>query len=192
MLLDRYLGATSSLELEPLERPTGPNPWQIISAVISALVALASLITQWKGNRLLAFMLGAIALIAIVSTFYRPVASGIRRYLLNIRRNRVAGRSWDEFLRTEKKFGAFLNNDDSINLRNIINEICSRNPDEVAKICGPHYLDDYYGLIHMRHLKNAAKNHIAYRVALTELRQMVCSYNQDYVLNLFKRLNGSP
>jgi hypothetical protein len=94
-------------------------------------------------------------------------------------------------LRIEKKFGAFVNNDDSVNLRNIINEMCGRNPDEVAKICGPHYLDDYYGLIHMRHLKNRAKDHAAYRFALSELRQMVCSYNQDYVLNLFKWLNGS-
>jgi hypothetical protein len=192
MLPDKYFGVTSSLELEPLERPTGPNPWQIISAVISALVALASLITQWKGNRLLAFILGTIALIAIASTFYRPVASGIRRYLLNIRRNRVARRSWDEFLRMEKKFKGFLNNDDSVNLRNTINEMCGRNADEVAKICGPHYLDDYFGLIHMRHLKNRAKDHTTYRLALAELRQMVSSYNQDYVLNLFKRLNGSP
>ena len=147
---------------------------------------------MWRGNRLLAFVLGAIALIAIASTFYRPVASSIRRYLLNARRNRVARRSWDELLRMETRFGAFLNNDDRVNLRNTINEICGRNADELAKICGTHYLDDYFGLIHTRHLKNRAKDHATYRLALAELRQMVSSYNQDYVLNLFKRLDGSP
>lgn len=190
MLNHKYLAA--SLDSEPTERPSSPNPWQIISSVISALVAAASFITQRKGDRLLAVLLGASALIVIISAFYRPLALGIRKYLRNLRRNRIASRSWDEFLRMEKGFGGFLNNDDSVNLRNIINEICGRNPDEVSKICGPHYLDDYFGLIHMRHLKNRAKDHTAYRLALTELRQMVCSYNQNYVLDLFKRLNGSP
>jgi len=182
----------SSLELEPLDRPISPNPWQIISSVVSALVGAAALITQWKSNRPLALILGAIALIAIISTLYRPAALSLRKWLTNVRRNRVARTRWDEFLRMEKKFKGFLNNDDSVNLRNIINEICNRNADEVAKICGPHYLDDYFGLIHMRHLKNRAKDHPTYRLALAELRQMVSSYNQDYVLNLFKRLNGSP
>jgi hypothetical protein len=182
----------SSLELEPLDRPTSPNPWQIISSVVSALVGAAALITQWKSNRPLALILGAIALIAIVSTLYRPAALKLRKWLTNVRRNRVARRSWDEFLRMEKRFNGFLNNDDTVNLRNVINEMCGRNAEEVAKICGPHYLDDYFGLIHMRHLKNRAKDHIAYHLAVTELRQMVCSYNQNYVLDLFKRLNGSP
>ena len=181
----------SSLELEPLDRPTSPNPWQIISSVVSALVGAAALITEWKSNRPLALILGAIALIAIVSTLYRSAALRVRKWLTNVRRNRVVRKSWDEFLRMEKSFEGFLNNDDTVNLRNIINEMCGRNAEEVAKICGPHYLDDYFSLIHMRHLKNRAKDHTSYRLALTELRQMVWSYNQNYVLDLFKRLNGS-
>src|SRR5690348_12049822 len=115
MLSHRYRAA--SLDLEPPERPSPPNPWQIISSVITALVATASLITQWKGNRLLAFTLVAIALVASISTFYRPLAMSTRKYQQNLRRNRVARRSWQEFLRIEKRFGAFLNENDTLNLR---------------------------------------------------------------------------
>jgi len=191
-MLHRYSLGGASLELEPPHKPTPPNPLQVISSVVTALVATAGLITQWKGNRLLAFMLAAIALVAAVSTFYRPLAAWTRKYLRNLRRNRIARRTWQEFLRVEKRFGTFLNENDTVNLRNIISEIHGRNADEVSKVCGPNYLDDYYGLIHMRHLKESLKANTAFRVALAELHQMVCSYNRDYVLDPFRRLNESP
>jgi hypothetical protein len=189
MLQPRYLAA--SLDSEQPERPASPNPLQIISSVVTALVATASLITQWKGNRLLAFGLVAIALVAAISTFYRPLAMSTRKFLQNLRRNRVARRSWKEFLRIEKRFGAFLNENDTVNLRNIISEICGRNADEVSKVCGPAYLSDYYGLIYMRHLKKPVRTNTAFHFALAELHQMTCSYNRDYVLDPFRRLNGS-
>lgn len=192
MLSHRGLLEGTSLDLEPLDRPTPPNPWQVISAVVAALAAVFSAIAHWQQSRIIAVVLGVVALFVAASVFYKPMVATIRVRLRDMRRNRVAHRSWQEFLRIEKRFGTFLNKDDTVLLRNIISEICGRNPDEVSKVCGPDYLDDYYGLIHMRHLKNASRNHTAYRLALTELRQMVYSYNEDYVLNLFKRLNGSP
>jgi len=76
-------------------------------------------------------------------------------------------------------------------IRDSISEICGRNPDELSKVCGPNYLDAYYGLIHMRHLKKPARTNTAFHLALTELHQMTCSYNWDYVLDPFRRLNGS-
>lgn len=193
MLSHRYLLQGTSLDVEPPDRPNPPNPWQVISSIVAALVATASLITQWKGNRLLAFALVAIALVAAISAFYRPLAASARKLVQNLRRNRVARRSWQEFLRFEKRFGAFLNENDTINLRNIISEICGKNQDEVAKVCGPDYLNDYYGLIHMRHLKKKSpENNTSFRFALAELHQMVCSYNRDYVLDPFRRINGIP
>jgi len=191
MLSHRYSLGGAGLEVEPPDRPTPPNPWQVISWVVTALVATASLITQWKGNRLLAFVLVAIALVAAASTFYRSLAVRSGKYVQNLRRNRAARRSWQEFLRVEKRFGTFLNENDTLNLRNIISEIHGRNPDEVSKVCGPDYLNDYYGLIYMRHLKRRARTNTAFHLALTELHQMTCSYNRDYVLDPFRRLNGS-
>lgn len=192
MLSNRGLLEGTSLDLKPPERPPSLNPWQVISWVITALAATATFITQWKGNRLLAYTLVGVALLAAISTFYRPLASGVRKYLQNLHRNLIARRSWREFLRMEERFGAFLNENDTFNLRNIILEICGRNPDEASKVCGPGYLDDYYGLIHMRHLKNSVRANAAFRVALSELHQMVWSYNRDYVLDPFRRVNGIP
>ncbi len=191
MLSNRYFLQGTSLDLERPDSPTPPNPWQVISSVVAALVAAASLITQWKGNRLLAFMLVAIALVAAISTFYRSLAARTREYLQNLHRNRVARRSWQEFLRVEKRFGDFLNQQDTINLRNIISDTCGRNEEEVSKLCGPEYLSDYYGLIRMRHLKENPKTNTAFHLALTELHQMVYSYSRNYVLDPFRRFNGS-
>src|SRR5260370_34068124 len=98
----------AGLELAPPHTPTRPNPVQVISSVVTALVATAGLITQWKGNRLLAFMLASIALVAAVSTFYRPLAAWTRKYLRNLRRNRIARRTWQEFLRAVKRFVTVL------------------------------------------------------------------------------------
>lgn len=192
MLSHRYVDSGTSLDLEPSARPTAPNPWQVISAVVTALAAIFSAIAHWQQSRVIAFVLGVAALLVAASVFYRPMAATIRARVRNMRRNRVAQRSWQEFLRMEKRFGDFLNKDDTFNLRNIILEICGRNPDEASKVCGPDYLDDYYGLIHMRHLKNSVIANAAFRVALSELHQMVCSYNRDYVLDPFRRFNGIP
>lgn len=188
----RYLSQGTSLDLEPADRPTPPNPWQIISAVVAALAAVFSAIAHWKESRTIALVLGVAALLVAASVFYRPIAATIRVRVRNIRRDRVARRSCQDFLRMEKRFGDFLNQQDTINLRNIISDICGRNEEEVSKLCGPEYLSDYYGLIRMRHLKKSPKTNTAFHFALTELHQMVYSYSRNYVLDPFRRLNGSP
>src|SRR5712692_7407746 len=45
MLRQSYLNA--DLRLDSPDRATPPNPWQIISSVVTALVAIVSVITQW-------------------------------------------------------------------------------------------------------------------------------------------------
>lgn len=175
MLSHRYLLQDTSLDLEPPDRPNPPNPWQVISSVVAALVATASLITQWKGNRLLAFALVAIALVAAISTFYRPLAASARKLVQNLRRNRVARRSWQEFLRFEKRFGAFLNENDTINLRNIISEICSKNQDEVAKVCGPDYLIN--GIPVLGQLQPHAREH--YQERMKQFRERWVRFLDD-------------
>ncbi len=192
MLSHRYVLQGTSLDLEPPDRPNPPNPWQIISAVVAALAAVFSAIAHWKESRTIAFVLGVAALLVAASVFYRPMAATIRERVRNIRRNRVARRSCQEFLRMEKRFGDFLNQQDTINLRNIISDIYGRNEEEVSKLCGPEYLSDYYGLIHMRHLKKPPRTNTAFHLALTEFHQMVYSYSRNYVLDPFRRLNGSP
>ncbi len=117
MLPQSYLNA--DLGLDSPDRTTPPNPWQIISSVVTALAAIVSVITQWKGNRVLASILVAVALIAAVSVFYRPIAASVRMRIRNLRRNRISRRLWPEFLRFEKRFGTFLNKNDSTNLRYI-------------------------------------------------------------------------
>jgi hypothetical protein len=191
MLSQRQLSGTS-LDFEQPDRPTPTNPWQIISAVVAALATVFTSVAQWKGSHLVAAVLGVTALLVAASVFYRPVTASIRARVRNLRRDRVARRSWQEFLRIETRFEDFLNQQDTLNLRNIISDIYGRNEEEVSKLCGPEYLSDYYGLIRARHQKKPAKTEGPYRLALTELHQMVVSYNHNYVLDPLRRLNGNP
>jgi hypothetical protein len=92
MLSNRYLNA--SLDLEPSERPSAPNPWQVISAVVAALAAVFSAIAHWQQSKVITFLLGSAALLVAASVFYRPLAATIRTRIRNMRRNRVARRSW--------------------------------------------------------------------------------------------------
>jgi len=124
MLSHRYLFQGTSLDLEPPDQANPPNPWQIISAVVAALAAVFSAIAHWKESRAIAFVLGVAALLVAASVFYRPMVAAIRVRVRNIRRNRVARSSCQEFLRMEERFGDFLNQQDTINLRNIISDIC--------------------------------------------------------------------
>src|SRR5258706_8761900 len=103
--MHRYLLQGTSLDLEPHDRPNPPNTWQIISAVVAALAAVFSAIAHWKKSRTIAFVLGVAALLVAASVFYRHMAATVRVRVRNIRRNRVARRSWQEFLRFEKRFG---------------------------------------------------------------------------------------
>jgi asparagine N-glycosylation enzyme membrane subunit Stt3 len=97
MLGQSYLNA--ELGLGSPNPPGPPNPWQVISTVIAALAAVASLVINWKGNRTLGYAFIAVALIVAVSVFYRPIAASARTRIQNLRGNRVARRSWPEFLR---------------------------------------------------------------------------------------------
>src|SRR2546427_1034382 len=177
MLPQSYLNA--DLGLGSLNQPKPPNPWQILSSVVTALVAVVSLITQWKGNRVFAFVLVAIALIVAISVFYRPIAARAHTHMRNLRRSRIARRVWPEFLRIEKRFGTFLNENDMTNLRYILAELHGRQEEAVAKLCGPDYLTDYYALFRTRHFNNSARTGPSFRLALTELHHMVFSYNRD-------------
>src|SRR5438132_4582388 len=180
----------AALGLDSPSQAGPPNPWQIISSVITAVVAVVSLIIQWKGNRVFAFVLVAIALIVAVSVFYRPIAARAHTQMRNLRRNRIARRVWPEFLRVEKRFGTFLNPNDSTNLRYILSEMYGRQEEQVAKLCGPDYLTEYYALFRTRHSKESARAGRPFRFALIELHHMVFSYNQDYVLDPLRRLKS--
>ena len=180
------------LGLEPSNKSAPPNPWQIISSVVAALAAVASLITQWKGNRTLAYVLVAVALIAASSILYRPIAARAHKYLTNSRRGRVARRVWPEFLRIENRLGMFLNKNDMTNLRNILAELHGRQEEAVNKLCGPDYLPDYYALFRERHVTGSARNGFSFYPALSELHHMVYSYNQDYALEPLRRLKAEP
>jgi hypothetical protein len=189
-MLGPYPKAALGFELP--NQPEPPNPWQVISTVVAALAAVASLIINWKGNRTLAYVFIAVALIVAVSVFYRPIAATAGKHMRYLRQGRIGRRLWPEFLRIEKRFGTFLNKDDSTNLRYILAELHGRREESVAKLCGPDYLPDYYALLRERHLTTSARSGTSFHRALSELHHMVFSYNQDYVLGPLRRLKIDP
>jgi len=165
-----------------------PKRWESVALVVTALAAILSFVTQWKEKPIYAGILVAVALLAAVSVFYRPVVAFARGRLRRARRNRIAHKVWPEFLRLEKRFGNFIGKDDPTNLRGILSEVCNRNPDELAKLCPPDYLNDFCPLLTRRHEEMNHRREPDLFRAMCEFRMMVASYNDDYVLGPLRRL----
>lgn len=177
------------LELEPQASPP-PKRWETVALVITALATVFSVVTQGKERPVYATILVAVALLAAASVFYAPVMAFGRKRIQRTRRNRAALKLWPEFLRLEKRFGNFLNKDDSGNLRGILSELCNRNPDDLAKLCPPDYLNDFCPLLTRRHGEmNHRREHDLF-LAMSEFRMMVASYTDDYALGPLKRLKN--
>jgi len=158
--------------------------------VITALATVFSVVTQGKEKPGYAAILVAVALLAAVSVFYAPVMAFGRKSIQRTRRNRAAHKLWPDFRLLEKRFTHFLNKDDPGNLRNILSEVCNRNPDDLIKLCPPDYLNDFCPPLTTRH---AEMNHGRERdlfLAMSEFRMMVASYNEDYVLGPLKRVRS--
>lgn len=156
--------------------------------MVTALAAVFSVFAQWKERPVYAGILVTVALLVSVSVFYRPIVTFARGRALRTHRNRVALKLWPEFLRLEKRFGNFISKDDPGSLRSILSEVCNRNPDELAKLCPPDYLNYFYPLLSRRHEERTHKHETDLFRAMSELRGMVASYNDDYVLGPLKRL----
>jgi hypothetical protein len=167
-----------------------PKRWETVALVITALATVFSVVTQWKERPVYAGILVTVALLVSLSIYYSPVVSFARERALRAQRNRVALKLWPEFLRLEKRFGNFINKDDSGNLRSIFSEICNRNPDELAKFCPPDYLNHFYPLLSMRHGEGTHKHETDLFRAMSELRGMVALYTDDYVSGPLKRLRN--
>ncbi len=175
--------------VEPQTSPPAKR-WESVALVITAVATLFSVIAQGKQKPMYATILVAIALLAVVSVFYAPVMAFGRKRIQRGRRNRSAQKLWPEFQLLEKQFVKFLNKDDSANLRGIFSEVCNRNPDELAKLCPPDYLNDFCPLLTRRHDELNHRRESNFVLALSEFRMMVASYNDDYVLWPLKRIKN--
>jgi len=156
--------------------------------VITALATVFSVVAQAKEKPIYAGILAVTALLISASVYYRPVVALTRKAILRAHRNRVARKSWTEFLRFEKRFGNFINKNDTGNLRGILSAICNQNPDELTKLCPPDYVNVFYPLLSKRHEETTHVQEPDFRRAVSEFCAMVASYNTDYVLGPLRRL----
>jgi len=158
--------------------------------MITAVATVFSVITQAKEKPVYATILVAVALLAAASVFYSPAASFGRNRIQRSGRNRAAHQLWPEFQLLEKQFVTFLNKEDQTNLRYILSDICNRNPDDLIKFCPPDYLNEFCPLLIRRHGEMNHRHESDLRLAMSEFRIMVASYNDNYVLGPLKRIKN--
>lgn len=172
--------------------PSPPSQWNTVAAVVTALAAILSAVTQAKDRPIYADVFLALAALAVVSVLYTPVVAWIRMRRLRARRNRFARKSWPELLGFERRLGAFINPNDSTNLSGMLISFCNQNfSDELAKLRPPNYIDVFYALLSQRHERTTRIRESEFRRAVTEFCALVRAYNDDYVLGSLKLLRGS-
>lgn len=184
-MTDLFLDSLQHQDPQPRSR------WDTVALVVAALAAVFSAVTQGLSHPVFSVTFLVLIALLVAVECYRPVASWNRTRKLLSRRNGVAQKAWPDFMRFEKRFAEFINNNDSRNLRMVINGICGQRDDHLEKICPPDYINVFYPLLSSRHAAVRDVRESEFRLALSEFVGMVASYNSEYVLRPLKRLTDS-
>ena len=169
--------------------PRQPSRWEIFAAVVTALATVGVVVRGAKPY--VQVLLAAATVLIAAGLWYSPLIAFAREKRTHARRNRIARKSWPELLRFEGRFAAFVNTNDSSNLRSIILEVCNRNPQEAGKLSPPDYIDTFLTLISERHKDVRIAGELEFRRCLSELCAIVGSFNREYVLAPLMRLAES-
>lgn len=172
--------------------PQPRSRWETVWLAVAAIASVFLAVTQGLSHPVFAGAFLLLIAIAIAFVCYPPVAAWNRTRRMHARRNRVARKAWPAFLRFEKRFAEFINNNDSRNLRTVINGMCGQQNEQLEKICPPDYINVFYPLLSSRHAAVQGARELEFRLAVSELVGMVASYNSEYVLRPLKRLVSSP
>lgn len=184
---------TDDLFLNTLQHrdPPSRSRWDTVALIVAALAAVFSAVTQAQSHPIYAVAFLVVVAILVAFLCYRPLAEWALEQKMRARRNGVARKAWPDLLRFEKRFQGFINNDDSRNLRTIINDIGGRREEELFKLCPPDYVNTFYPILSNRRLLTRHVRESDFRIALNELIAMVASYNTEYVLKPVKRLKDN-
>lgn len=180
-----------NLDLSGFEAPSPrqPSRWEAFAVLITALATLAVVVTGAKPY--VQALLAAATVLIAAGLWYSPLVTFACEKRAHARRDRIARKSWPEFLRLERRFAAFVNTNDSSNLRGIISAICSSNPQNVAKLSPPDYIDTFFPLISERHNGVKRVSEQEFRQCVLEFCATVGSFNREYVLGPLKRIAES-
>src|SRR5258708_7400805 len=160
-------------------------------SVLAVIIALFSVLFQWKQNRLVATTLVAIALFLAVSVFLGPIIRYFRSSRLRSRRDRFARTQFPELSEFVKRFAAFVDSGDGKNLRNIVYYACSikGDPLEFDSLYSADYLKEIFPHFFSRFKRIRRPKEAEFCATVEEFYTLTASYNNNYILKPFIRMS---
>jgi len=105
------------------------------------------------------------------------------------RRDKFAREQFPEFSELVKRFAQLTDSSDGKSIRNILFYGCGNNQTEFDRLCSPDYLKEIWPHFFAR-LGKRSRNEAEFRNALKEFYTLAASYNNNYVLEPFKRMKN--
>lgn len=168
------------------EPPAGPL--QTIAAVLAALAATFTVVAQWKDHPRIATALAFLALAVVIGTFGRHGFGYVRGLTTKRARNKNARAENAELLRLARRLNQFVSNGDPTNIRNIVLGLVSNDQEKGLEICPPNCLWNLVPYFIQDLEVRPPENEKHFLIAVQEFHSLVASYNNNYVLEPFRRM----
>ena len=163
---------------------------QDAAAIVVALATAFSVFTQSREHPRLSWGLFSLALLVVIWTFGKRLAVffQVRRY--HAVRDRAARAEHSELLRFARRLAKFVGPGDPSNLRPIVFSVYGNNEEKCMEVCPSDYMRELFPLF-VQHLETRpSENERQFLLAAQELYGLVASYNNNYVLEPFRRMRS--
>lgn len=181
------VGLNHISEVQSVKEWGGHAAAQTTAAIVMALAAVFAVITQ-KGDPKFAWSLVALILLVLALTYANRVLAFFQVRRVLAARDEVARQQHPELLRFARRFAQFTNSGDWSNLRYIIANAYSNDPDKCAMVCPPDYMRDLCQFF-LQHLETRPpENERQFLLAVQELCGVIASYNNNYVLEPLRKM----
>ncbi|MCI0626503.1 MAG: hypothetical protein L0387_33455 [Acidobacteria bacterium] len=161
-----------------------------LAAVVAAVAAVFSVVAQSKDSPELAWSLVGIAILVAILALVRPLIVWLRASLRGRQRNKIVCAQRGELLHFAERFFRLANSNDSSSLQSILFSLCGNNSEKYRELGPSDYLREIIPLFLGRLEAAPPKEDKGFVAAIRELRTLVASYNDFYVLEPLRRMRS--
>jgi hypothetical protein len=176
-------------EPEPPAQSSLQTSVQTIAGVVTALAAVVAQFTSH--NRVVwAVALASAAIVVVAGGLGNRLVARLRQWKAKSSRNKVARGQHAELMRFVTRFAQFADAQNQSNIRQIIFTFGGNNEERCREIFPPDYMNGVVPLFVKSLETRPPTNAREFLLALEQLHALIASYNDNYVLEPFRRMRA--
>jgi hypothetical protein len=179
---------------QPSNSGDATHRWlQTIATVVMALATVFAVVAQAKANQPLAWILGAMTILAggfMFAPFVKRKMASVESTRIQRVRDAAAKIDHAELLQFAKRFGEFVNIGDSKHISHIIQNSCADDMEKAAAICPPDYMKDVFPIFLRNVETRPQENEAEFLLQIQELYALIASFTREYVQEPFQKMRS--